>query len=130
MSTAYSSLPHILRTFYLLIYMQVNIDGVLSFGDPFRHFSPELFPLSNHEDDVLIAPFWDDIETRDTGDIYFRFSEEEPLINQIGKNISDAFKVSFTPSSLFIATWDGVVSSSGPNYKVNLFIIRIYVLPM
>ena len=38
--------------------MQVNRDGVLSFRQDFYYGNPESFPLSN---DVLIAPFWDDM---------------------------------------------------------------------
>ena len=86
--------------------MQVNVNGVVSLGDNFNDFSAEPFPIDN---DHLIALYWDDhVITPQQGDIFYRTSQDPFLINEVGKNISDAFSTSFTPSSLFIATWDRV----------------------
>ena len=89
--------------------MQVNANGPLSFRSPFRDFSPRPFPLL-FEDDILIAPFWDDILISTAGEIYYRFSADPSLLEEVGGNISDAFETSFTPSQLFVATWDRVAA--------------------
>ena len=40
--------------------------------------------------------------------MYYRFSDEDELLGEVGYNISTAFEVTFQPTQLFIATWDRV----------------------
>ena len=97
--------------------MQVNTNGPLSFRSPFTDFSPRPFPLIS-ENDILIAPFWDDIFIIRAGEIYYRFSVDPSLLEEVGGNISDAFSTSFIPSQLFVATWDRVAAIGGLNNLV------------
>ena len=79
---------------------------MLSFRAPFLDFFPLPFPLA--ENDTLIAPFWNDYDVTQGGDILFRFSNDEALLSAVGSSINDAFLSNFSPQVLFIATWDGV----------------------
>ena len=50
--------------------------------------------------------------------IYYRFSVDPSLLEEVGGNISDAFGTSFIPSQLFVATWDRVAAIGGLNNLV------------
>ena len=70
------------------------------------NFVPFPFPLSTG--DILIAPFWDDFDVGAGGQILFRQTSDEELLALTGSTINDAFFLDFSPTLLFIATWDGV----------------------
>lgn len=57
---------------------------------------------------------------RKAGDIYFCFAVDESLIQEVGGNISEAFGVSFTPTLLFVATWDRVARFGGSRFIVSI----------
>ena len=94
----------------------MNSNGILSFRNNFTSFSPETFPTSN---DVLIAPFWDDVNINVAGDIFYRFTTDQFLLDEVGGDISDAFEVTFEPTLLFIATWDEVAPFGGSSSLVS-----------
>ena len=72
--------------------------------------------------DILIAPFWDDIYTELSGSIYHRFSSDQSLLLEVGRNVSDAFNTTFAPTQLFIATWDRVAAISGSSDAVSMYV--------
>lgn len=87
---------------------QVNANGVLSFGTSFGDFTPDPFPLPTRIN-TLIALHWADHNVRlGDGEIFYRISEDTALLSEIGTNISVSFSTNFSPSSLFIATWENV----------------------
>ena len=90
---------------YAAFSLQVNANGVISFRRRFSQF-PSPFPLDS--DDILIAPFWDLIDIRDSGQIFYRFSNDLILLSRFQSDINDGS--GFSPVSLFIATWDRVPS--------------------
>ena len=81
---------------------------MLSFRSSFSDFTPENFPIGSVQTTPVIALYWDDHDVRNQGEIFYRTSEDMPLINEVGYKISEAFSTMFTPTTLFIATWDGV----------------------
>ena len=90
----------------MLLLLQVNTNGVLSFRFPFLDFLPRPFPLDSGE--VLIAPFWDDFDLRQGGQILFRQTSDENLLSTVGVMINETLMCNFSPTTLFIATWNGV----------------------
>ena len=70
---------------------------------------------------TLIAPFLDDVDITSRGEIFFRFSVDETLLNEVAFNISQAFGINFSPSLLFIATWNRVAG-----YERPAFLVRFY----
>ena len=90
---------------YLRMILQVNSNGVLSFNNSFTFPSAQPLPIPN---DILIAPFWADINVELSGQIFYRYSNDTVLLSQVGANISSAFVTNFNPALLFIATWDRV----------------------
>lgn len=92
---------------------QVTAIGILSIRQTFGSFIPRSFPLNNI-DHVLIALYWDVHDLRNQGQILYRVSQDQPLLQEVGTNISQAFSTSFTPTRLFIATFDEVLRLSIP----------------
>lgn len=60
----------------------------------------------------IIAPLWADIDIRpaDGGNIWYRHTDDAELLRRAQVEIRDALlnRATFTPTSLFIATWDHV----------------------
>ena len=99
-----------------VILLQVNTIGVISFRFPFVTINPSSFPLPTN--DVLIAPFWDIIETFFGGRVLFRLTDDEDLLTQVGATINEAFMVDFSPALLLIVTWDRVPSPAPQQLRV------------
>ncbi len=95
----------------IIFLLQVNTNGVLSFRNGYTGYSPVRFPLSTT---LLIAPYWDDVYTPSFGTIFYRQSAD-PSVLQTAQDIIRGFNVgqSFTPTALFIATWDHVAECCG-----------------
>ena len=90
------------------MWSQVNDNGVISFGSRYNVRTPLSFPLSGSN--KIIAPYWADVDTRGTGDIYYRQTTDPSLLARATSEIRAAFPMSFnnTISNLLIATWDRV----------------------
>ena len=93
------------------IIMQVSTNGVVSFGATFTAFFPHPFPLSTS--DILIAPFWDVSNVENGGQVLFRLSDNQTLLNEVGSTINDTLEFDFTPTMLFIVTWSGIPGYGG-----------------
>ena len=87
---------------------QVNPNGVLSFRRPFIWITIRRFPLIAGRS--LIAPFWDDVDIRRFGNIYYRLTFNTTLLERARDQLQELFPPAgnFTPAQLFIATWDRV----------------------
>ena len=82
----------------------MNTNGLLSFGTAVPVFSSDPFPVMGPG---LIAPFWADVDTRGSGEVYYRETNNSNLLGNVTLEIQSAFVdfADFTPTSLFIATW-------------------------
>ena len=76
--------------------------------------NPRPFPLSSN--DVVIAPFWDFIETFIGGRVLFRQTNDEDILTRVGTTINEAFMVDFSPALLLIVTWDRVPRVNMPSF--------------
>ena len=87
---------------------QINDNGVISFDSRYNPRTPVSFPLSGN--DKIIAPYWADVDTRGTGNIYYRQTTDPSLLARATREIRTAFPRSLnnTISNLLIATWDKV----------------------
>ena len=92
---------------------QVNTNGIISFQRQFTEFSPRRFPLNNLL--PLIAPFWDDVDIRRFGNVFYRKTSNVTLLQRARVQLQELFPSSgnFTPTTLFIATWDSVAQLGG-----------------
>ena len=62
-------------------------------------------PFPNHNT-PLIAPLLADSYTRFDGEVFYRYTDNETLMNEVTSCIGDAFDSGFFPAVLFIATWN------------------------
>ena len=99
-------------TVRITIIMQVSTNGVVSFGATFTEYYSRPFPLSSTSD-ILIAPFWDDSNVQYGGQVLFRLSDNQTLLNKVGSTINDTLEFDFSPTMLFIVTWRGIPESGG-----------------
>ena len=99
---------------------QVNTNGIISFQFPFTEFRPRRFPLNNHI--PLIAPFWDDVDIRRSGNIFFRQTSNATLLQRARDQLRELFPSPgiFTPTMLFIATWDRVAPYFGGSEELQV----------
>ena len=84
---------------------QVNDNGVISFDRVFNARTPHSLPLSGTQ--KIIAPYWADVDTRITGQIFYRQSTDPILLTRASREIQKAFPSSqnIMIKNLFIATW-------------------------
>ena len=80
---------------------------MISFRDAFEESWPRKFPYGNVP---LMAPYWDD----KPGDVLYRISNNQTLLDKVSSHIADAFS-EFSPTMLFIVTWNRVPQSSSEN---------------
>ena len=87
---------------------QIHDNGVISFGSHYNVCTPMSLPLDGT--DKIIAPYWADVDTRGTGNIYYRQTTDPNLLARATSEIGAAFPTSLnnTISNLLIATWDRV----------------------
>ena len=89
--------------------MQVNTNGVVSFGEPFSaHFSLSL-PLSSSSGIPLVLPFWRDVDISCTGsgEIFYRLASDVNTL-QRARLLVNEYVPEFYPTSVFVATWHRV----------------------
>ena len=100
----------------------MNTNGVLSFGSPYSDFGEEAFPIVSPP---LIAPFLHNISTINGGNVYYELTSDHDFIAGIvagapqldpDDNLPD-----YTPTLLFIATWDRVAPFSDSSSNRNTF---------
>ena len=86
----------------------MNINGIVSLDGWFTSGSAGSFPLSGTY--KVIAPYWSDVDTRGTGQIFYRQSTDPRLLARASREIKAAYSLSqnFKIIHLFIATWDAV----------------------
>ena len=104
----------------------MNSNGVLSFGRSFTRASGSNF--NTESSPPIIAPFWDDVDVRRGGIIYYRQDNTSLIADQIQQDINMQFpSIGFFNTSLvFVATWDRVEPfSSGFRGLANTFQVVI-----
>ena len=87
-----------------------------------------MFPLLNRI--PLIVPFWNFVDIRRFGNIFYRETSNVTLLQRARDPLQGLFPSSgnFTPTTLFIATWDRVAQfGGGPQVSTRYTIICLLV---
>lgn len=80
--------------------LQFSVNGLFSFGKPEERFFPSNFPTDN----IIIAPFWADVDLRNGGGmVQYGLSRGSDQI--LEKEIND---VTFNPTYYIFAKWINV----------------------
>ena len=90
-------------------HVQVNTNGVISFGASETGYEAQPFPRMGSP---MLAPFWGDVDTLgvDSGEIRYRLTNDSDLVALAIDDVLAVYPTftSFTPTQLLIATWDRV----------------------
>ncbi|KAE9546599.1 hypothetical protein FO519_010189 [Halicephalobus sp. NKZ332] len=88
----------------------VNENGILSFVGPIHDFKPWCNPVVTQY--RMIAPFWADVDTRCSGEVYFRQTTNDSVLKKANQEIANAFPEmhNIHLKWAFIATWYNVTS--------------------
>ena len=62
----------------MILLLQVNTNGAISFQIAVSQYTPDPFPLNGSR--ALIAPFWADVDTTGTGDVWYHKSTNTTLL--------------------------------------------------
>ena len=97
----------------------MNTNGIISFDTPFNSSYSRLLPLGGTE--KIIAPYWSNIDTTETGKVFYRETAEPNLLTRASNEIQAVFATfqNFTIKILFIVTWDAVGYFPNRTDKVN-----------
>ena len=68
----------------------------------------------------MIAAFWANADTQGAGAVYYRETSNSSLLKKAEREIGLSYGGNFSPTSLFIVTWDRVGYSSGHTDKVHI----------
>uniref|UniRef100_A0A669CE63 Uncharacterized protein n=1 Tax=Oreochromis niloticus TaxID=8128 RepID=A0A669CE63_ORENI len=82
----------------------VNNNGDLTFDAPFWLWIPYRFPAYVSRD--IIAPFWTDMDTRVSGQVYYNQYTSGSVLQQATQDINQYFpELNFNANWVFVATW-------------------------
>ncbi|NXV81813.1 TECTA protein, partial [Atlantisia rogersi] len=100
--------------------LQVNNNGVISFGVRVHQYTPEPFPLADGR--PFVAPYWGDVDNVLGGEVYFRETTQPGLLARVTRDINRYFpSMPFTATWAFLATWDHVAYYGSTTSKGNTF---------
>ena len=88
----------------------MNTNGVLSFRQSFLRYSSFGCDFNSVSSPPIIAPFWDDVDIRKGGTIYYRQDFSSSTADRVQQEINTQFPDDgfFYPLLVFVATWDRV----------------------
>ena len=92
----------------MIVHVQVNDNGVISFYRQYNVRTPSRLPL--YGSDRIIAPYWADVDIRGAGRIYYRQTSDPNLLDRATSEIRQTSSMSenITVTNLLIATWNNV----------------------
>ncbi|NWZ32523.1 SNED1 protein, partial [Asarcornis scutulata] len=102
--------------------LYVNNNGIISFLKEVSQFTPVAFPIS--KDRRVVAAFWADVDNRRAGDVYYRESRDQAILERATRDIAQYFPEfpDFSAQWVFIATWYRVTFFGGSSFSpVNTF---------
>ena len=81
---------------------------MISFNSQYNIRTPVSLPLSGTQ--RIIAPYWADVDTRGSGDIYYRQTNDPSLLARASREIQSALSLNHSIEiiNLLIATWETV----------------------
>jgi hypothetical protein len=65
----------------LLSSLYININGNVSFNEPYWEYSSTGFPINDFK---MVAPFWADVDLRGAGEIWYKINANSIYINWVG----------------------------------------------
>ena len=91
----------------LPLLLQVDTNGLIYVSGGDTGISKARWPITSRQ---LIAPYWADVDTTETGKVWYRETTNPALLERAHREIREFFSEleDFVPLSIFISTWDCV----------------------
>ena len=115
--------------------MQVNTNGVLSFGRRFTQSDGYGQHFTSLPSPHIVAPFWDDVNIGailpsghpHPGTISYRIVSDQKILDQVQLEILEHYPVlgGAHPLLVFVATWDNVALDRSNSFARNSF--QVYI---
>ena len=70
-------------------------------------------------EDPLIAPFWADVDTTGTGNVWYRTTTEPGVVLRVANEVKNHFGITFLAIETVVVTWDHVGYYSAKSDKVH-----------
>ena len=90
----------------------------MSFGKPYVVYTPLTFPSPDVDDFSIIAPFFFDIDIRESGSITYEIHIEGQVLDFVSAFVTKEKRVPFKANWMLLTYWDAVPAYSTPNYQV------------
>ena len=98
-------------TIFIIIFIQVGTNGLLSFGTGYNSFVTQQFPGNAVIQSLyLVAPFWDDVDIRfGNGDISYEIHETGSFfLDQVNAFIQERRPTEFEGTWMMVVFYDAV----------------------
>ncbi len=96
-------------------HVQVGTNGIISFGAPFQHWSPNPFPTTDYwtRTSYVVAPYWSDVDTRMEGTVCYEYHEADLIedtttIDRVSTFIRENTGTDFSGLWMLVAEWNSV----------------------
>ena len=91
----------------LINHPQVSTNGLISFESSFDSFAPTPLPRGVPPFIPLIAPLWADFDFRESGNIFYRVSSDNSLLEAIvmAMALENSAYMDFRPTLAVVITW-------------------------
>lgn len=95
-------------TVLIFWFSKVNTNGDVTFESSLSQFVANSFPISGSH--KIIAPFWTDIDIRNGGQLWYRLTTQDLMLEQGTSEIRNLFPhiLSFAASWIMVVTWENV----------------------
>ncbi len=105
----------------IVIVTKVSSNGLLSFRTPYLAFPPRPFDRDFSEfSDAIIAPLWAGFRTTRFGSIFYRFTDNDTVLERVAEVISsrNSNYSNYQPTLAIIVTWLSLQSTLEPTLTV------------
>jgi len=102
---------------------QAHSNGYVTFPDSnatpvfYYNYTPSALP--GLIGDAMVAPFWADVDLRESGTLYYRESRTADDLRDAKQHIQSYDSNDFTPTSAVVVTWDNVGYFGGHDLVCN-----------
>lgn len=102
-----------------LCFQKVNNNGDVTFRAPLTQYTSQPFPINGSH--KIIAPFWTDIDTTNGGQLWYRPTTQNSVLQQGTSKIRSLFPniLNFVASWMMVVTWENVAAyHCGPTKNI------------
>lgn len=120
----------------MTLHLQVNINGLITFGDVWPYWYPTLFPISLYywyrRIPSIIAPFWNSVDIQREGSVLYKMysvganSKSDKLLDRVSRFVSAKHESAFNFSGtwMLVVDWNSVPPY--PQYSYHYYFYYYY----